>query len=57
MTVIENEHFLVFPVRSVDPIFMFVVPILNFIFSVKAGMLTIVGIKPELSVRIKLLRT
>ena len=42
-------HFTVFPVRSVDPILMLVLPILNFMFLVSAGTLTIVGTKPELS--------
>ena len=42
-------HFTVFPVRSVDPILMLVLPILNFMFLVTAGTLTIVGTKPELS--------
>ena len=43
-------HFTVFPVRSVDPILILVLPILNFMFFVSAGTLTIVGTKPELSI-------
>ena len=46
-------HFIVFPVRSVDPILMLVLPILNFMFLVSAGTLTIVGTKPELSINKK----
>ena len=49
ITVTKKEHLLIFPVRSVEPIFISVVPILNFMFSVKAGTLTIVGTNPELS--------
>ena len=49
ITVTKNEHFFVFPVRSVEPILISVTPILNFILSVRAGTVTIVGTNPELS--------
>jgi len=56
VTVTVNEHFLVFPDKSVAPTLIWVVPILNFVADVNAGMLTTLGLYPELSERKLIIR-